>query len=189
MIDQNISSNHTHMHILHTGIIAATAASTAITGAATIDARITPKELPIIERIAERFHINADELRSFFAEQKKDIRAKHETRAQTNIESRIEAAIKTDRLTNEQAALILRKRAEMKAQIEAQRASDPDMTPEEKRIYMNQLHTEIKTWANIHDIDMSWLMPQHGHKPFMMGDDHKPQWKLRIDTDAQASQS
>ena len=100
----------------------------------------------LIDRIAERFSLNRDEVQVVFDEFKEERQAEH----QQKMEERLQQAVDEGKITEEQRTLILEKQAEMQAFFESLK----DKTPEERKEALEQKREELKAWAEENDIPM-----------------------------------
>ena len=71
---------------------------------------------------------------------------------------RLDELIATDDLTEEQKAAILAKKAEMETEHEGLR----NLSPEERRVAMEEHREETKTWAEENGIDLAQIGPLGG---------------------------
>ena len=105
-----------------------------IYGVKTIQAQDSDSFPPIIQKLAERFNLNTDEVQQFFQENREE---KHQE-MQTRFEERLNQAVQDGQITEEQKQAILDKKAQMQAQRETHRK-------------------EMKLWAEEQGIDFSGL--------------------------------
>ena len=157
-------------NLIKKGIITATAVSTAATGflgsaafAQEIDAPKVDRP-SIAERIAERFNLNLEEVKTFFTELKQQRKEKKQEKRGEKIQERLRTAVANGELTEDQAQRILSKLQELKAEHEGLRDQLKEMTPEDKREFMQAKKDRIQTWADENDIDAKWLKPGKHNK-------------------------
>lgn len=117
---------------------------------------------PVIQKLAEKFGVSADEVQSVFEE----VRAEHQAEMLTNFEERLDNAVQEGKITAEQKQLILDKHEEMQAKMDALR----DLDPEQAREQMKALHEQMQTWAEENGIDFPFVGFKSGFgKGFKMG--------------------
>lgn len=111
------------------------------------------------EKFAERFDLDQADVQTFVDE----MRAEHHSRHEAMAEERLNQLIEDGELTDEQAQLLLNKRAELKAEMEANRELLKDATPDERHELMQEKIDELRDWADANDIDFKYLrMGHHG---------------------------
>ncbi|MGD9129925.1 MAG: hypothetical protein PVJ09_05555 [Candidatus Woesebacteria bacterium] len=101
----------------------------------------------LVQRIAERFGLNQEEVQSVFDEE----RAEHQQAMQARLEEKLGQAVTDGKITAEQKDAILAKHAEMQSKREALK----DLSPEERKAKMQEFHQEMKTWAEENGIALS----------------------------------
>ena len=173
-------------NLLKKGIVTATAATTMASGllgtaafAQEVDAPEVQR-VSIMERLAERFNLNLDEVKTFFKEIKQKRHENKRERRGEKIEERLRTAVANGNLTEEQAQRIIAKMQELKSEKEGLRDTLKDMTPEERREYMQAHKDRIQTWAQENDIDAKWLKhsKQRRHKYRQhKKQDHRPDYR------------
>jgi len=94
----------------------------------------------IVQRLAERFHLNSDEVGQVFAE----AREERGRLGQERFEERLEEAVAGGQITTEQKEALMAKKAEMQANREQLRESH---------------RKEMEAWAKDNNIDLSLLGP------------------------------
>ncbi len=93
---------------------------------------------PIIEKLAERFNLNVDEVKGFF----------DENRGERMQERLAEAGLTEDQIEALQAK---------KEELREEHGSLQDLSPEERRVKMQEMREEMKAWAEENGIDLSVL--------------------------------
>lgn len=123
----------------------------------------------LVQRLVSKFNLNESEVRAVFDE----ARVERQAQMQTEFEARLDEAVASGRLTEEQKTLILAKHAEMQALHESMKDTWDDLTPEERKTQREARQAELKAWAEEHGIDLKWVMPQmgRGHGGPGMGDE------------------
>lgn len=108
----------------------------------------------IVQKIAERFGLNQEEVQGVFDEYREE---KH-TVMQTHFQDQLSQAVADGKITEEQKQAILAKKDELRAK----HTELKSLTWEEKKEAMNALKTEIQAWAEENGIDPSFLFGMHG---------------------------
>lgn len=106
---------------------------------------------PIVQRLAEKFGLNVDEVNQTFAEE----REAHQEEMRSQLEERLDTAVAEGKITEAQKAVILEKIGEM----QANKGNLENLDRETHHTKMRKLHEEFRTWAEENDIDLSELMP------------------------------
>jgi molecular chaperone DnaK (HSP70) len=104
----------------------------------------------LVQRIAEKFNLNQDEVQVVFDEFKGERQAEHRAK----LEERLQKAVDEGKLTAEQRDAMLAKMDEMKNFMESLK----DKTPEERKDALEQKHAELKKWAEDNDIPEGFRM-------------------------------
>lgn len=107
---------------------------------------------PLVDKIAQRFNLDKNEVAKVFEEGHAEMKAKHTA----DMEERLSQAVTDGKLTEDQKSKILAKLEELKAS----RPSPEDMkdkTPEEHKALMEQKHAELKTWAQENNIPEEYM--------------------------------
>ncbi|MFC1711859.1 hypothetical protein ACFLZ1_04725 [Patescibacteria group bacterium] len=104
---------------------------------------------PIVQKIAERFGLNQDEVETVFDEARDERRAEMQNRFQ----ERLNQAVSDGKITIEQKEAILAKKAEMQERHEELK----DLSPEERAEYKEAHQGELKAWAEENGIDLKDL--------------------------------
>jgi len=121
----------------------------------------------IIQKLAERFNLNTDEVKQVFDEE----RQQQQQRMRASFEERVDQAVVEGTITEEQKEAILQKQAELQNQHEALM----DFAPEERRAVMQKNRQELESWAQENGIDLSLFLGNgpRGIKGFgKMGGEH-----------------
>lgn len=103
----------------------------------------------IVQKLAERFGLDPEEINAVFAEQREQKREEMQVR----FEQRLEKAAVEGNLTEEQKQAILAKKAEMQERFEELK----DLAPEQRREAMKELHQEMRTWLKDNGIDLRFM--------------------------------
>jgi hypothetical protein len=114
----------------------------------------------LIQKLVERFGLNQEEIEAVFEETRDAKRAEMEQRH----EERLNEAVQSGELTEEQKNLILQKKEKLHTQREQYR--DQDLTRKEWQELREQHRADIKEWADENGIDTKYLMgPKGGRGP------------------------
>ncbi len=115
---------------------------------------------PLVERFAERFDLDPDEIMDFMEELREEKKAEMEAR----FEEKLDELVEDGDITSGQKQAILDKKEEMKTFKE----SLEDMTISEAREALKDQKEDLKDWAEENDLELKYLFPR-GHKK----QDHK----------------
>jgi polyhydroxyalkanoate synthesis regulator phasin len=108
----------------------------------------TNKYPVIVDKLAEKFNLNRDEVKKVFDEQKK---LKHEQRQQ-KIENYLGKKVKDGTITQGQKDKILAKLKELRQQLKENK--------HERRANHQKIHDELKQWAANNGINLNLLLPR-----------------------------
>lgn len=114
--------------------------------------------LPIVERFAERFDLDPDEIVEFLDELKEEKIAEKEEK----FEERLDELVEEEKITDEQKQAILDKKEELKTFKEG----IEDMTIAEAREAIKAMHGELKDWAEENDLELKDFFPKDKAYPF-----------------------
>ncbi len=128
-----------------------------LTGALAVGAlgisRVSAEEMtsypPVVQKLAERFGLNVEEVEAVFEEE----RANHHAEMLTNFEDRLSEAVTNGKITEAQKQAILDKHEEMQAKMDEFR----DLTGQERKAKMDAWHTELRAWAQSQSIDLPFM--------------------------------
>jgi hypothetical protein len=122
----------------------------------------------LVQKIADKFGLNKDEVQAVFDEEHKEMEAKMEGKH----EERLSQLVTDGKITEDQKALILQKHKELRESMLNDIEEMKDLSPEERRAEMQARHDELKAWADENDIDPKYLMfamkVSKGHGGMMM---------------------
>lgn len=108
----------------------------------------------IIQKLAEKFNLKESDVQQVFDE----VRQEHQTQMQTKHEERLSQLVTDGKITEDQKALILNKHKELQAERESNKDSFKDLSPEQRKIKMEEKKIELETWANENGIDTMYIM-------------------------------
>jgi len=112
----------------------------------------------LIEKIAERFDLDIDEVTDFMEELKEERKVEMEER----FEERLNEMVEDEKITLDQKKAILDKKEDMKAF----REEMEDMTISEAREAMKEMKEEMREWAQENDLDLKHLFPGNDMEKF-----------------------
>jgi len=115
----------------------------------------------ILERIAERFDLDIDEVADFIEELKEERRASMEER----FEERLGRLVEDGKITSEQKEAILEKKEEL----EIFREKLEDMKVSQAREAIKEMKEELKDWTEENDLELKHFFPENGQKRFKPG--------------------
>lgn len=119
----------------------------------------------IVQKIAEKFGLNKDEVQKVFDEE----RVTRQAKMQTRMEDRLTELVSTGKLTEAQKQLILTKHKELQTERQSEMQSMKDLTFEQRKEKMETRRTELEAWAKENGIDTQYLFWGHGMKGFGKG--------------------
>lgn len=106
---------------------------------------------PIVQKLADRFGLNPDEVEEVFEEE----RANHHAQVLQNFEDRLDEAVSEGKITFEQKEAILDKHEEMQAKMSE--LLNKGLSPYQMHEEMRAHHEELRAWAEEHDIDIPFM--------------------------------
>lgn len=123
-------------------------------GIANANTKEGPFHSALVEKIAQRFNLNKDDVEKVFDENRDEV----QKNMQANFEKRLDDAVSRGEITKEQKEAIIKKRAELQAQFEGNRDKIRDMTPAERKAQFENHRAEIEKWAKDNGIDLKYLI-------------------------------
>lgn len=143
------------MKVKKTGLAALTVGvvSLGVVGATQIKAQeVQPFRGPdtLIQKIAQRFNLNQDDVKKVFDEERSSMEANHQKR----IEDKLNQAVTEGKITAEQKAALLTKLQQMKASHDLAQ----NLTPEQRKAQMQSAQQDLKSWADQNGINLQDLM-------------------------------
>ncbi len=125
--------------------------------AVSADSSSTDPQGSLVQKLADKFHIDKTQVQAVFDAD----RAEHQAKQEDNYKQRLEKAVTDGKLTSAQKDAVLTEHnklaAEMKAAMEQSSGSDP-------RTAMEKIKKEAQDWATQNNIDAKWLMGFGGMK-------------------------
>lgn len=121
---------------------------------------------PIVQKIAERFNLNQDEVKQFFDENREEQQEERQLERKTKAEERLVNLVEEGIITEEQKQLLIAKHEEMRLESESHREELENLSQEERREKIKE-HSEanreeMKQWAEENGIDLKELFPRDG---------------------------
>lgn len=120
-----------------------------IAGTKTIHAQDSDNYLPIIQKLVERFNLNASEVQEVFDE----VQGERHQEMEARFEEKLNQAVDENEITEEQKQAILAKKAEEQEQHEEMK----NLSWEERRTAMEEHRQEMKVWAEENGVDWPFL--------------------------------
>ncbi|HTE22022.1 MAG TPA: hypothetical protein VK674_03195 [Candidatus Limnocylindria bacterium] len=137
----------------------ATAGTAGVLGFSSVSAETSSGSSSLVEKLAQKFSLNKDEVQKVFDEVRSEKEAAHEAK----VEERLAQAVKDGKLTEEQKTKILAKLKELQEN-KPGREELEGKTDEERRAFKEQMHTDLKQWAEENDIPEEYLQFKVIHK-------------------------
>ncbi|OGM31511.1 hypothetical protein A2803_02120 [Candidatus Woesebacteria bacterium RIFCSPHIGHO2_01_FULL_44_21] len=105
----------------------------------------------IIQKLADRFGLNVEEVQDVFEEE----RAEHHAQMLDSFEDRLSQAVTDGKITEEQKQAILNKHEELTAKMEELR--NQNISRDEMHEQMRAYREELKTWAEEQGIEFTFM--------------------------------
>lgn len=118
----------------------------------------------LVQKIADKFGLNKDDVQAVFSEHKNGVNANHSVRQ----EDRLSKLVSEGKITEAQKTLIINKQKELTEKRAANKDSLKDLSKEEIRSKMEAERAELEKWATDNGIDIKYLMMGPG-RGFHMG--------------------
>jgi hypothetical protein len=148
----------THMTTKKTALTALTIATLFVAGGALLtgaaQADDTSPQTTMIQKLAERFNLNQDDVHAFFNEQREEHRQEMEQRH----EEHLAELVANGTITEAQKQALQAKHEEM----QEKKASFKDLSPAERKAQMETFHAEMESWAQAQGIDLPTIRPEKG---------------------------
>ncbi len=107
----------------------------------------------IVQKIADKFNLNKDEVQKVFDEE----HAARHAEMEVKYTEYLSQAVTDGKITEAQKELILAKRKELMAEREAKMAAMKDKTEAERRAAMKSERAALQEWATQNNIDLQYL--------------------------------
>lgn len=127
---------------------------TTMVGGSTIFAQTSTVSTPLVQKIAEKFNLNKDDVQAVFDQNREE----HQQAMQQRSEDRLNQLVRDGKITEEQKKLMITKRQELQTERQMDRENFKNLTPEQRRTENQNRRTEIEAWAKKNNIDPSYLM-------------------------------
>ncbi len=119
----------------------------------------------IVQKLVERFNLNAGEVEEVFDE----FRGERHQEMQARFENRLNEAVNDGDFTEEQKQAILAKHQELQQERETNREASQNMTREEHQEAMETERAELEAWAEkngieVEDFFLGPMGPKGGHQ-------------------------
>jgi hypothetical protein len=135
----------------------------------------------LVDKIAQKFNLNKDDVQKVFDED----RQSHEAEHQAKMEERLSQAVTDGKITEEQKTKILAKIKELDAARESEREAMKDKTQEERKTLMEQKRAELEQWAKDNNIPTDYFpMVGFGKGPGPSGPGDGGEFHLRTEDGA-----
>jgi hypothetical protein len=142
-------------HLIPIGVLAGALVLTGIYGVSTVSAATDADNLPpMVQRMAERFNLNKDEVAKFVDEDRVNIQAERKA----DFEAKLSEAVTAGKITEDQKSAIIAKHEELGAKRDALREERTE-DREAFRDQMEALRTEMTDFLKSQGIDES-IMPE-----------------------------
>lgn len=125
-----------------TALVAVLASGVTLVSAKAVQAQDSSSLTNIVQRIAQRFNLNEQDVQNVFDEMHNE----HQTAMKEEAQTRLTEAVKNGTISQEQKNAILNKIEEMRAE-KPDVASLKNMTPEQRRQTMQEKRSEMESWA------------------------------------------
>jgi hypothetical protein len=117
----------------------------------------------LVSELAQKFNLKPADVQAVFDEHQQEVRADRQQR----YADRLTQAVTDGKLTQAQKDLILAKQLETQEKLTDLRNTQDK---NERRSKMQQIQSDLKTWAQTNNIDPQWLRPELGPGKGMMMD-------------------
>lgn len=151
--------------ILVPTMLVVTLIAVSVLSVSVVSAQNAATTLPLVEKIAQKFGLNKDEVQGVFDEYRDEKQADMYAKFAEHLND----MVLDGKITSEQRKAILDKHEEIQAKMEGFK----DLTPEERRTKMKEVHDEMTTWMKDNGIDfpvMGMGMGIHPNKMFGNGE-------------------
>lgn len=117
----------------------------------------------LAQRIATKFNLNKDEVKTEIDAQRSEDHAAHEAEMKQNRETHLQKLVDAGKITADQKAAIIAKQDEIHTKMEELRNNGK--TREENKDAAKALHDEFETWAKSQNINLDDIRPADGGGP------------------------
>lgn len=134
-----------------------------------VNAQAFNPQLRITTQLAKKLGISEDKIQDAFDA----IRLERQNEMFGKFEDRLDEQVEKGALTESQRDLIVKKHNALQKERQNKWEETKDMTPQERRVYMQKEHAELEKWAKENNIDSSlfFVFKREGHmgRKGMMG--------------------
>lgn len=134
------------------GAVASIGLAGATAGVNAVNAETATGSDGLVDKIAQKFNLDKNEVQKVFEEEHKERKAEHKAK----LEEKLSAAVSEGKLTEDQKSKILAKMQELE-QNRPDKAEMQNKTPEERRTLMEQHHADIEKWAEDNGIPKEYM--------------------------------
>lgn len=113
----------------------------------------------LVDAIAKKFNLNETEVQAFFDEYHTQHKQDMLVKMKEKQAERMSQLVTEGKLTEAQKQAFIAKMEELHSQMEENKESMKDLTPEQRRTEMQKQHEELKAWAQSQGIDLDAIMP------------------------------
>ncbi|MCK4635770.1 MAG: hypothetical protein KAT32_02810 [Candidatus Moranbacteria bacterium] len=113
---------------------------------------------PIMQKVAEKFNLNQDEVKQVFDENREERRAENKAKA----DERLSKLVNEGKLTEDQKNVLIAKREEIRQERENSFGEMKDLSPEERKEKRQEHQEEMKKFFEEQGIDHDALMGDGG---------------------------
>ena len=125
----------------------------------------------LVQKVANRFGLNQDEVQAVFDEDRAERRAFRQQDREARQEEmwqrmteRLDQAVADGNISEAQKQLILEKHQEMQAECQARMENGDELTFEQRQALREQHREQMEAWAEENEIDLEYLMGGMGMK-------------------------
>lgn len=122
----------------------------------------------LVQKIADKFNINKNDVQAVFDQNRQEMQAKRETR----YEAKLAQLVKDGKITEQQKQLLLDKHKQLVSEMQSNKVNLKSLTPAARKAKRQ----ELQAWAKQNGVDIKYLMGglgMRGHRGFAM-DDQNP---------------
>ena len=113
----------------------------------------------LIQKIADKFHLNKSDVQAVFDED----RSTREAERQKKVEAELTQAVKDGKITEAQKQLLLDKQKALQTEREANKDDMQSKTQDERKAAMDAKKAELEKWASDNGIPTEYLRYVMGH--------------------------
>jgi competence protein ComGC len=140
--------------------LALTMAGTVLFATNQVNAQGTDRQTTLVQKLADKFGLNKDEVQAVFDQEKTDRQADR----QNKFGARLDQLVKDGKITEAQKQLILDKFKTIEADRAAKMEQMKSMTPDQRKAAMKADHEALQKWASDNGIDLKSVFGGFGHR-------------------------